>query len=594
LYTALTVMANAAAKSAYVEGANSLTFRAERGLHDLLTPVHKRTSITSSRASAQAAHDAAMLDAVEDWRLSSGESLSDMLFAEGQSRETFSVATANVYADWENGVGNLLGDKPEGTEWGGGSSQGDPYQDHGSSGGPGNQRLFHSLSGLDTKDDEGSGNDPGSDNGPQLPSPSKIQNQAPASNSPIVVINPTEGELQGAIEALLNKAAIDNLAAKIASQQRQADDAMQRIGIATGLSREEIVGSSLGELQLHAAFRELGELALRERIAERQAAEAAFAFGLQTVFDSNRNGDDLRALGGWTNGSDWDPWIDGLGEYVDGIEQIQMNTGTLGWSDYVGATNTDQFQGYGWTASKVGFGVARDIGVAAATLGTGNLIIAGRGGVLIRSVFAAGQTYEGYNTMNSSYHAVDQYSQGNFGTGTLYFASAALSGGTFVSGIARPGVVRLNSGGASSVGVSKEITVTGVSQDVSQVRSLLHHNDSLVQFGAKVNPIRGVTDVISHADEIGFQGVVGRELVGLSPADLAAYLQLHGRANGPIRLIACSAGKLDDGAASQVARNLGVRVCASNDIIDVLEDGTMIIRNGGRWRWFGPDGNQLD
>jgi hypothetical protein len=77
-----------------------------------------QAAFSTSSANAQAAHDAAMLDAVEDWQLSSRDSLTDMLFAEGQSRETFSVATANVYADWENGVGNLLGDKPEGTEWG--------------------------------------------------------------------------------------------------------------------------------------------------------------------------------------------------------------------------------------------------------------------------------------------------------------------------------------------------------------------------------------------------------------------------------------------------------------------------------------------
>jgi hypothetical protein len=82
-----------------------------------ISDANAQAAFSTSRASAQAAHDAAMLDAVEDWQLSSRDSLTDLLFAEGQSRETFSVATANVYADWENGVGNLLGDKPEGTEW---------------------------------------------------------------------------------------------------------------------------------------------------------------------------------------------------------------------------------------------------------------------------------------------------------------------------------------------------------------------------------------------------------------------------------------------------------------------------------------------
>ena len=74
-----------------------------------------KAAYSTSRAGAQAAHDAAMLDAIEDWQLSSRESLTDLLFTEGQSRETFNVATYSVYANWENGVGNLLGDKPEGT-----------------------------------------------------------------------------------------------------------------------------------------------------------------------------------------------------------------------------------------------------------------------------------------------------------------------------------------------------------------------------------------------------------------------------------------------------------------------------------------------
>jgi hypothetical protein len=80
-----------------------------------ISAANAQAAYSTSRASAQAAHDAAMLDAIEDWQLSSRESLTDLLFTEGQSRETYNVATSNVYANWENGVGNLLGDKPKGT-----------------------------------------------------------------------------------------------------------------------------------------------------------------------------------------------------------------------------------------------------------------------------------------------------------------------------------------------------------------------------------------------------------------------------------------------------------------------------------------------
>jgi hypothetical protein len=80
-----------------------------------ITAANGQAAYSVTRANAQAAHDAAMLDAIEDWQLSRNESLTNLLLTEGQSRETYNVATSNVYANWENGVGNLLGDKPEGT-----------------------------------------------------------------------------------------------------------------------------------------------------------------------------------------------------------------------------------------------------------------------------------------------------------------------------------------------------------------------------------------------------------------------------------------------------------------------------------------------
>jgi len=405
-----------------------------------ISAANAQAAYSTSRATAQAVHDAAMLDAMEDWQLSSRESLTDLLFTEGQSRETFNVATANVYANWENGVGNLLGDKPEGTDWEGANRE--EYSNQYETTGSESTYLdpLRTTDGGDSRCNDESSIDLSSGLAPLLPQSCSLATSAPSRSTPIIVINPTEDELDDAFEALVNEAI---LAERIVSQQRQANDSMQRIEFATGLSAEEIAGKTMGELRLHATFRALGEAALHERVAMRQFIASAWAFGLKTAFDINRNGDDLRAAGARANGSDWDPWIDAVAEYTDGIEQIQMNVKTLGWSDYLGATNTDQFQGWGWEYSKIGFQVGRDFAIAAATFGTGNLIVAGESGLLIRSIFTAGQAYEGYNTMNSSYHAIDQYSQGNLGTGTLYVALAGLSGGTFATSIARPGIVSL-------------------------------------------------------------------------------------------------------------------------------------------------------
>jgi len=142
--------------------------------------------------------------------------------------------------------------------------------------------------------------------------------------------------------------------------------------------------------------------------------------------------------------------------------------------------------------------------------------------------------------------------------------------------------------------VKRKLIDNGTTQDVGRIRSLLHPNDSLNKYREKIKPEPGEACEVVHADELGFQGVVGSKLVAMSPVDLAEYLKLKGVANRPIRLVACAAGKLDNGAASQVAKHLGVQVVAPTDIVDVFEDGSIAIRNNGRWRTFGPDGKPLD
>jgi hypothetical protein len=82
-----------------------------------IAAANARAAYSTSRASSQAAHDAALLSAMNDWQTSNRTSTLSLLLAEGQSREAYNKATATVYANWEMGAGNLLGDKPAGTGW---------------------------------------------------------------------------------------------------------------------------------------------------------------------------------------------------------------------------------------------------------------------------------------------------------------------------------------------------------------------------------------------------------------------------------------------------------------------------------------------
>ena len=82
-----------------------------------IASANAQAAYSTNRARAQAAHDAALLSAMNDWQTSNRPSTLSLLLAEGQSREAYNKATATVYANWEMGVGNLLGDKPAGTSW---------------------------------------------------------------------------------------------------------------------------------------------------------------------------------------------------------------------------------------------------------------------------------------------------------------------------------------------------------------------------------------------------------------------------------------------------------------------------------------------
>jgi hypothetical protein len=80
-----------------------------------ITAANAQAAYSTNRAIAQAAHDAALLSAIDSWQISNRSSTLSLLLAEGQSREAYNKAIATVFANWEMGVGNLLGDTPEGT-----------------------------------------------------------------------------------------------------------------------------------------------------------------------------------------------------------------------------------------------------------------------------------------------------------------------------------------------------------------------------------------------------------------------------------------------------------------------------------------------
>ena len=123
----------------------------------------------------------------------------------------------------------------------------------------------------------------------------------------------------------------------------------------------------------------------------------------------------------------------------------------------------------------------------------------------------------------------------------------------------------------------------------------VNNQDDLYRNAAKIEPIDGYEDIVSHGDPVGFvfKDIDGNERE-VSVADFVDMLsenpEYHG---GDIRLIACESGADGSVVAQGIADRLGVNVMAPSDIVWVNEDGSMTIgkkpnQNTGEWRVFKP------
>jgi hypothetical protein len=81
-------------------------------------------------------------------------------------------------------------------------------------------------------------------------------------------------------------------------------------------------------------------------------------------------------------------------------------------------------------------------------------------------------------------------------------------------------------------------------------------------------------------------GMAGANGEDVTPQQLADTVP----GTGGIRLISCAVGACDDGFAAQLAQASGRDVLAPTDDLNVFDDGSMSIHNGGSWRLFAGGG----
>ena len=109
----------------------------------------------------------------------------------------------------------------------------------------------------------------------------------------------------------------------------------------------------------------------------------------------------------------------------------------------------------------------------------------------------------------------------------------------------------------------------------------LSNRDSVYNNMENVDPLDGYEDVACHADPYSFGFVdpdTGMEVQEADARMFARLLKDSGKYQGkPIRLIACEAGKLQDGLAQQLANELGVEVLAPTKPVYLNSQGSMVL-----------------
>ena len=158
---------------------------------------------------------------------------------------------------------------------------------------------------------------------------------------------------------------------------------------------------------------------------------------------------------------------------------------------------------------------------------------------------------------------------------------------------------------------SKRYNASGTDDLDSLSLRFMSTRDRTYQNLQSVPPLDGYEDIACHADpyEFGFiDPETGETVQGVGASFFAKRVRESGKYNGgPIRLISCEAGKLDDGIAQKFANEMGVPVLAPTKTVYTNSQGFMVLAddeieavnlmreatekwNPDGWRVFEPKG----
>jgi hypothetical protein len=147
-------------------------------------------------------------------------------------------------------------------------------------------------------------------------------------------------------------------------------------------------------------------------------------------------------------------------------------------------------------------------------------------------------------------------------------------------------------GSAPPGGLADEAAEGGL--DTARRVVVVGEDAKLALAAQRIRPEAGVFDVVVHGDGSKLLVLEGGAWKELSPAELAEHLKAGGFEGGSVRLVSCGTGQAD-GAASKLAKELGVEVKAPTDTVWIHPDGTLTVgptpdTSSGGWSRSTPDG----
>ena len=113
--------------------------------------------------------------------------------------------------------------------------------------------------------------------------------------------------------------------------------------------------------------------------------------------------------------------------------------------------------------------------------------------------------------------------------------------------------------------------------------SFVNHKELLYRNAQKVQKLDNFDDIVCHGTPDLFQiDMVGNDneedFYNMTPKEFAERIRKsNGYVGGDIRLISCQTGAKENGAAQKLANELGVKVYAPTEIVNIDEDGNMFV-----------------